>query len=130
MKKILFLKNTNAFTLLETIVMVIVMGILGSIAIPQFPTMIENQRAASARTALRSIHMSQRRYFVDHHNVYASNSADLDVDTAAPNGFTRNVSNDPSQLATMTRTGFDYILAINANGTISCTGSYYPTINH
>ena len=53
--KLLHKKNTSGFTLLEVIIVVIIIGVLASLALPRFFTMVEYSRAAEALKAFIAI---------------------------------------------------------------------------
>ena len=57
--------NKRGFTLLELMIVVIVIGILASIAIPQYVHTIERARGAEALVNLGSIRGSMQRYWID-----------------------------------------------------------------
>ena len=128
MKKTFFLKNLRAFTAMEILIVTIVTGVLTAILLPKFPEMIENQKASTAKTALSNIHMSQRRYFIDN-DEYAPDDKSLDVAATAPDGFNLTVSNNPTQLALMTRDTGAYTLSIASTRSIGCQGSGCSAIN-
>jgi len=123
MKKVSCFKNNPAFTLVEITVVVLIFGILASIALPQFSNIVENQRASAAKTILSNLHMSQRRYFIDHNN-YATNIDDLDIPGAtAPQGFINlTVNNTAVNVANLKRDDGTYTLSIDAAGVLHCNG--------
>ena len=57
--------DKKGFTLLELMIVVIVIGILASIAIPQYIHTIERARGAEALVNLGSIRSSTQRYWTD-----------------------------------------------------------------
>lgn len=56
-----FLKNKQGFTLLEILVVVMILGILTSIALPNYRRAVERTRVAEARTLLRAVYDSCER---------------------------------------------------------------------
>ena len=58
-------KSTNGFTLIELLIVVVIVGILATIAIPKFAATKDKARLASVRTDLRNIMTSQEAYWAD-----------------------------------------------------------------
>lgn len=56
------MKNAKGFTLLELLMVVIIIAILASIALPQYLKTAERSRAAEALTMIASIRESQQRF--------------------------------------------------------------------
>jgi len=74
----LFYKR-KGFTLLELMIVVIIIGILSSLAIPRFITAANKAREAEARAILGSIRAAQLRYYLEW-NVYTTTIGNLDLD--------------------------------------------------
>jgi len=68
----------KAFTLLELIIVVIIMGILISIAIPTFRVSIEKARSAEGISILGDIRLAQTRYFASY-DTYTWEPTRLDI---------------------------------------------------
>ena len=128
----------KAFTLVELIIVVIIIGILASIAIPQFNKTMERSRIAEASAVLGAIRGAQLRYKLENPAGYALDYTKIDIDLpnydsslTSPNGkfFTYNVANaaegtTATTIATAQRKAgslYDqYILNINDQGRIYC----------
>ena len=67
------------FTLIELLVVVLIIGILASIALPQYQKAVEKSKAAQAFTLLHSLHQAQKAYFLAN-GTYATKFDELAVD--------------------------------------------------
>ncbi len=56
--------NKKAFTLLELLVVVLIIGILAAIALPQYKLIVERSRMAEAVTILKAIASAQDRFYM------------------------------------------------------------------
>ena len=72
-------KNCKGFTLLELLVVVLIIGILASIALPQYRNTVRRARVAEAKIALRAIVDATDRYILQHGDSYWSSLDELDV---------------------------------------------------
>ncbi len=56
-------KNKKGFTLVEVLVVVLIIGILGAIALPQYMTSVERARVTSNMSVLKPIYDSALQYY-------------------------------------------------------------------
>lgn len=73
----------RAFTLVELLIVVIIIGILASVGIVQYGTVIEKSRSAEAYSVLADIVAAEKAYFVDN-DAYTSTFTNLHSFTATP----------------------------------------------
>ena len=73
------MRDRVGFTLLELIMVVVIIGILASIAGPMYFKTVERARIAEARRMLGMIRMAQMRYYAEH-GQFTSNMNELDID--------------------------------------------------
>lgn len=59
-------KRRNGFTLIELLIVVVIIGILASIAIPKFAATKDKAKLASVKTDIRNIITGQEAYFADY----------------------------------------------------------------
>ena len=129
------LRNQRAFTLLEIIIVVIIIGILASLALPKYHLSVEKVRSAEGVNILENVLNSERRWATDHDNTFINDINILDVSYSTWGNFNSIVAadfasplpdpNTNSELVQIRRNAaspFDYILHITATGVISCTG--------
>ncbi len=60
--------NKKGFTLVELLIVVIIIGILATLAVPQYARMMEKAKQAEARRILGSIRTAQELYKMEHAN--------------------------------------------------------------
>ncbi|MDX1394838.1 MAG: prepilin-type N-terminal cleavage/methylation domain-containing protein [Gemmatimonadota bacterium] len=76
------LRNSKGFTLIELLIVVVIIGILAAIAIPQFASTKEKAFDAAAKSDLRNMMTAQEAYFSDYQlytNITATAGATYDL---------------------------------------------------
>ncbi len=78
-------RNTKGFTLIELLIVVVIIGILAAIAIPQFASTKEKAFDAAAKSDLRNLMTAEEAYFSDFQaytdvTVNAGGAYDMDGD--------------------------------------------------
>lgn len=110
------MRNAKGFTLIELLIVVVIIGILAAIALPQFASTKEKAYDAAAKSDLRNLMTSQEAYFADAQTywggaVAAGTAVDMDGNsttdfvasqsvalgaTSATNGFTATAKHSSS----------------------------------
>lgn len=119
--------NRKGFTLVEVLIVVIIIGILAAIGIPQFAASIEKAKGGEARAGLGHIQTGEKVYFAEK-EMYTSNTAELDI-TLSQKYWSFTIEPDGSSYtATALRTGngttSGQTLTMNELGTVSGTWIY------
>jgi len=70
--------NRGGFTLVELLVVVLIIGILAAVAVPQYFKVVEKGRFAEATSCAGELTGSQERYFIKN-NVYTTDQTQLDA---------------------------------------------------
>ena len=70
--------NKKGFTLLELLVVVLIIGILASIALPQYKKAVGKSKVSQTFIMLKSILQAEERYYLEHAS-YTNNLANLDL---------------------------------------------------
>ena len=124
----------KGFTLLELIIVIVILGILASFALPRYFRVAERGRSAEAVSVLGTLRSAQMRARAER-GVYQGLCANLDVDITPPRFFNAPTciaaADDLVNLVTIVRNNAvipnsivateAYTLAINGNGVINCT---------
>ena len=109
------LRNTRkGFTLIELLIVVVIVGILSSIAIPKFANSKDKAKISSMRTDLRNLVAVQEGHFADNNRYATAIGAAADPTTAVffqtagnaitipvatPSGWSATISRNPQDLA-------------------------------
>ncbi|MCC6759275.1 MAG: type II secretion system protein, partial [Candidatus Omnitrophica bacterium] len=68
----------NAFTLIEVLITVIIVGIIASVALTNLGTTIERSRAHEGEMLAREVFASHIRYAIEHAGIFAASQSSLD----------------------------------------------------
>ena len=99
------LANQRGFSLIELLIVVVIVGILAAIAIPNLLASRRAANEASALSALRTIHSCEVTYFST-----VGNGGYTDLPTLALHTLTDNI------LGTVTKSGYSYVVNPTAVG--------------
>ncbi len=126
----LSLNRIKAFSLIEMMIVVVIVGILLAVAIPSYQNAIERGRGRNAEFNLRSIYSAQQRYFLENKCYYTcTQGIPLPIGfTCTPEELAQNLSVDLSDPY------FGYVIIalpnqFNTTGSINLTakGSFFIT---
>ena len=98
------MKRHDGFTLVEVLIVVIIIGILASIGVPQFADSIEKAKGGEARAGLGHIQTGEKIYYAER-EFYTPNLSDLDI-SLTQRFWTFNIAATATTFtATATRSG-------------------------
>lgn len=128
------LKSPAGFTFIEMIVVVIVIGVLITLALPNYNYVFEKTKSGEGLQILESIRHAQLAYYYENNNTFADDLADLDMEIPNPVHFDaltdasiHNPGNFNDPVGEVNRSTGDYDITISADGTISCTPAAFCT---
>jgi len=98
--------NRRAFTLIELLIVVVIIGILASIAIPKFANTKEKAYIASMKSDLRNLTSAMEAYYHDNNSSYATSTTVLSTSYRSSTGVTVT-------MGTVTATGWAATAAHN-----------------
>jgi len=117
----------HGFTLIEVMIVVAIVAILASVALPAYTDYIRRGKLQEATSALSDYRVKMEQYFQDNRNYGSATGCATDATANAWNGFTPSgaehftyacTTADPFQTYTITATGTDgqHVFTINHNG--------------
>ena len=121
----------NGYTLAEIIVTTIILGILGTLALPNFTAAIEKTKIGEGVQILETLRNAQNLYKFETGD-FANGALPSDFSVAIPNqlknfNFLSILLNNPltlpGKVAEINRTGDLYILEIDNLGHVACTST-------
>jgi len=101
--------NQSGFTLIEMLIVVIVLGILAMIIIPQITVSTDDAKVSTLQTSLAGIRSAIEVYYVQHNNVYPGEkkndgSADSGSDVEAATAFLQQLTRYTNSSGAVTAT--------------------------
>lgn len=78
------MKKRLGFSLLELIIVIVIIGIIVSIALAQYNNVVEKARSAEAYFMLAQIVAAENRYYLENNNSYTATLTNLDIFQSNP----------------------------------------------
>ena len=118
--------KSRGFTLAEIIVVMLIIAVLVTVAIPKFNIIMESMRAKEGTQFLYNILTAEKRYAINHDDGDSTpdytndiTKLDISIDLTPSNFYSLNLS-ATNPLANITRKDNSYTLFIADTGVISC----------
>ena len=118
-------RNRRGFTLIELLIVVVIIGILASIAIPKFANTKDRANLATMKSDLRNLASAMEAYFNDNSSAYASSVSALGTTYHSSLGVTITLGgvSGSSWAATATHIASPKDCSLSLGGTASTEGS-------
>jgi len=120
--------RSKGFTLVEVLIVVIIIGILAAIGIPQFASSIEKARGGEARAGLGHIQTAEKIYYAENDAYTDDLKNDLDLSLTENYWEFEIITGEGTYDATATRTGggshADEYISMDEAGTITGNWEY------
>jgi prepilin-type N-terminal cleavage/methylation domain-containing protein len=93
-------KRSHAgFTLIELMIVVVIIGILAAIGVPNFIAMQDRAKEANTKANMHSFQLSAEDYGVQHDGIYADDAADVVTDLPGSGLYFKNPFDQSTGLA-------------------------------
>lgn len=108
----------KAFTLIEIIVTIIIIGAMASFALPRFNNAVETTKSAEGKQILLSLLNAQKIHYLEK-GAYTTDLGELDVSIPGSTNFRNILLRTSDPIATIERNTL-YILKIYLDGSFTC----------
>jgi type IV pilus assembly protein PilE len=122
----------KGFTLIELLIVIVIIGILASVAVPNYTRMVERSKAEQAITYLKVIRTGEKIYYASNSGYTAcANMGEIKFRLGAEvteEHYLFGVTSDPTSsfLATATCKSDDKTITLDDQGNYGGTSSYKP----
>ncbi len=113
--------NRKGFTLVEVLIVVIIIGILAAIGVPQFADSIEKAKGGEARAGLGHLQTGEKVYYAEN-ETYTTALGDLDISLSQRYWTFSIAAGATTYTATATRSGgtrSNQTMTMNQAGTVA-----------
>ena len=121
----------RGFTLMEVLLVVVVLGVLAGLAIPNYRKTVEKAKSSEAVSNLKTLHLGEKIYFVDNSAYYGPNSdlaqinQNLNIDISEEHyDVAITAASASAYTATASRIGGTKVFTITQTGQITEAGSF------
>lgn len=116
-------RNTRGFTLIEILIVVVILGILAAIVIPQFSSASQEASISSVRSQLQTLRSQVELYRVQNNEYPAEGTISSDATANNPGGFQTLVDGGYLQRLPEVPAGWQIALALTGEITADYTGT-------
>lgn len=123
------MKKKNGFTLIELLIVVLIIGILATIALPQYKKSVLKSRLVAMFPYVKAVTSAQERYYLTN-SCYANDLKSLDVNITCPNDLNCSINANRIEVYSKENPYISiiskYILSSNSTtrGKMYCWASY------
>ncbi len=103
----------HGFTLIVLLVIMLIIGILAAIAVPQYQKAVWRSRNAQIKELVRTVAQAQDLYYLEH-GQYAANFSELDIDLSLKPRKSENVCGWAVQGTDSFREGKDFLIILGS----------------
>ena len=112
--------GTKSFSLIEIILMIVIIGVMVTLALPKLFAKKESANVPEAVTALAALYHAQQMYVLDHPGSFATDCSVLEV-SATSQKFSPPVCQNTNPIVSLQRIGGSYTIGVTQAGVFSCT---------
>jgi len=114
-------RRSSAFTILEIMIVIVIMAVLATIAIPRYSVTMEKTRSTEGVQILQALVQAQKVYRFENGS-FTNDINNLEITIPTPQHFNTPTVSTTDPIATITRQNSRYTLSMTQNGVTTCSG--------